>query len=155
MRMFRSCRKLRWRRSWRYRSKAVGRKGWRQKRRKPLWWSASSSPSSGTQGPLRWTPSWEMTNFLILWFEFCVAVEFRKWCGLWKDGKIVMKTMTHTTALLQDKRKKVMHLEVRNMLIFLQILSWSTLWISKMNCSFGTLLQEVMQNSDADAWENL
>ena len=38
-----------------------------------------------------------------------------------------------------------MHLEVKNILIFLHILSWSTLWISKMNCSFGTLLQEEMK----------
>ena len=69
-----------------------------------------------------------------------------------KDGKIVIETMTHTPTLLQDKRKKVMHLEVKKNA--LQILSWSTLWISKTNCSFGTLLQEIMQNSDADAWEN-
>ena len=84
----------------------------------------------------------------------CSRIPQMMW-SLQKMDKIVMKTMTHTTALLQDKRKKVMHLEVKNMLIFLQIPSWSTLWISKMNCSFGTLLQEVMQNSDADAWENL
>jgi len=72
MRMFRSCRRLRWRRSWRYRSRAGGRTEWRQRRRKPPWWSASFSPSSGTQGPLRWTPSWWLTNFLILWLSFAL-----------------------------------------------------------------------------------